>query len=286
MTTPETTSDREPSVTFSVAIISPTKNEAANVEEFVKRTTAAMNDREIAWEIVFADDSDDDTPQVVAALAAAGARARCVHREPHERTESIAGAVKAAMATTDADFVVVIDADLQHPPEILPHLVGPLNADAADFVIGTRYAGGGSAEGLTSQWRRAASRGTALCTRLMFPAFWRCSDMASGLFAFRRRDFDTRRRPSAGFKFLPEAMVACDPDRVAEVPYTFEDRFDGLSKATVRDGVHLLVALMKLRVSSSRFRAVQMVSSVAAMIVPLNAATTDDLPLALDAETI
>ncbi len=249
------------------AIIAPTRNERGNVDEFVKRTAAALGDRAIDWEVVFADDSDDDTPARVTDLAELGLPVRCVHREPHQRRDSIAGAVKAALATVSADIAAVIDADLQHPPEILPQLLGPLVAGSADFVIGTRYAPGGSAEGLTTTWRRAASRSCDLVTRAMFPQYWGCTDLSSGLFAFRPGDFrDTG--PSSGFKFLPEALVRCNPERVAEVPYTFEERTGGLSKATLADGVRLARALARLRLTTRRYRGVRMVSDRPPVVVP------------------
>ncbi len=251
-----------------VAVIAPTRNEARNVEEFAKRTAAALGDRAVDWEIVFADDSDDDTPTRVAELAELGLPVRCVHRPPPDRRDSIAGAVKAALATVSSDVAVVIDADLQHPPEILPALVGPLVTGTADLVIGTRYAAGGSAEGLTSTWRRVASHSAHLVIRTMFPEFRRCSDMASGLFAFRVADFDAG-GPSAGFKFLPEVMVRCAPTTLAEIPYTFEERAGGLSKATVADGVRLVRSLARLRVATRRYRPVQVVEVGVAAVVPL-----------------
>lgn len=244
----------------SVAIVSPTRNEAANVDEFVKRVTAALGPCPLRWEIVFADDSDDNTPEVVAALARTGAPVRCVHRGPAERRDSISGAVRAALATVDADVAVVIDGDLQHPPEILPVLVGPIASGAADFVIGTRYGSSGSAEGLRSPWRKVASRASSSVTRMLYPQYRHCTDLASGLFAFRPDAFARGSGHSTGFKVMLEALVRCDPERVAEIPYVFEERVDGLSKARIRDGFTLMRALLRLRLDTRRFRAVPMVA--------------------------
>lgn len=241
---------------LSVAVVVPTRNEAGNIEEFVKRATLAMQDRDVRWEVVFADDSDDDTPAVIEDLAQTGKPLRCVHRPPDQRRESIGGAVKAAVAEIDADFVVVIDADLQHPPEILPALIGPLWFNSADFVIGTRYGPGGSAEGLGSTWRRSASRSSAMFAKLLFPEYRRCSDLASGLFAFRRTDFEMTSDYATGFKVLAEALARCQPRRIAEVPYTFEERTDGLSKARIADGLTHIKVMLRLRWMTSASRSV------------------------------
>jgi len=249
------THNRRPTAT----VISPTKNEAPNIEEFVERATSALASSSIAWEIVFADDSDDHTPDIIEKLAREGHPVRCVHRTPEERRESISGAVRHALTTVRSDVAVVIDADLQHPPEILPHLITPILEGRVDFSIGSRYIGHGSAEGLGSQWRRVASRASAKFTALIFPQFARSSDLASGLFAFRVRDFELASTRSSGFKVLPEALVRCDPKRVMDVPYTFEERFDGLSKARLRDGIKLALALLRLRLTTARIRRVTMV---------------------------
>lgn len=244
----------DPGETPCVSIVSPTRNEAGNIEEFAKRVSAALEHQRVDWEIVFADDSDDATPEAVAAMAARGVPVRCVHREPGDRQHSIAGAIKHALATIDSDIVVVIDADLQHPPEVLSAMIGPIVKGAADFVIGTRYAAQGSADGLGSQWRQVASRSSAAFTKLVFPQFWRCTDLASGLFAFRVSDMDLAAGRTTGFKFLPEALVRCSPTTVAEVPYAFEERFDGLSKARLRDGLTLARSLLGLRLVARQLR--------------------------------
>lgn len=244
-----------------VSIVSPTLNEALNIEEFVGRAWVAMADLPVSWEIVFADDSDDQTPEIVAKIAREGMPVRCVHRDQHERTDSISGAVRAALATVESPYAVVIDSDLQHPPEILPRMIRPIIDGDADFAVGSRYAQGGSADGLGSQYRRVASRGSAAFTAAVFPQFSPISDLASGLFAFSVPAFKQRDVPSTGFKVLTEALVRCDPGRVVDVPYAFESRFDGLSKARLRDGVRLALALLRLRASTRRLRKVTMASA-------------------------
>lgn len=231
----------------TATLLVPTRNEARNIGEFVDRVCTAMAGRAVHWDIVFADDSDDDTPERIAELAERGHPLRCHHRPVGARPNSIAGALLAALATVDAEIVVVIDADLQHPPEVLPAMIGPLATGAADFVIGSRYVPGGSASGLDSLWRRFASRAAGNTTRLLLPGLRACTDLSSGLFAFRPAGVPTHQMVDSAFKFLPEALVRGRPDIVAEIPYVFEHRHDGLSKARFRDGITLARQLVTMR---------------------------------------
>lgn len=238
----------------SVSLLVPTRNEEANVREFVTRAGAALGGPDKGWTIVFADDSDDATPRLIQEMADEGWPVAVRHRPAGERVESISGALLAALPTIYAEVIAVIDGDLQHPPEVLPHLLAPVTSGAADVSIGTRYRAGGSAEGLGGSWRRIASRGAGLATRLLFPNLVRCSDLSSGLFAFRRGMLDSVTFHPIGFKFLVELLVRVGPDPIAEVPYVFESRRDGLSKATVGDGITLLRQLAALRLTSTTFR--------------------------------
>ncbi len=244
----------------TVAIVVPTRNERGNVEEFVKRTVEALAGTPIHWEIVFADDSDDDTPDIIDDLTQRGLPVRYVHRQIDERCHSISGAIHTALETIDAEIAVVIDADLQHPPEVLASMIGPLAAGEAQISIGTRYVPAGSADGLRTPWRRWASRACGMAVVAVFPQYRRCTDLSSGLFAFRVEDFRSGRGRIIGFKFLPEVLVRCKPEAIAEIPYVFEDRFGGLSKARLRDGFTLMRALIGLRRDSRRFRAVSLVA--------------------------
>jgi len=244
---------------LAVSVVTPTRNEAHNVEEFVARACGALADEPYSWEIVFADDSDDQTPKLIAKLSEEGLPVRYVHREIGDRKGSISGAIHAAIPAISSDVVVVIDCDMQHPPEILPSMIRPILSGEVELTLGTRYAAGGSAEGLETAWRRWASRSAGLTIAAFFPQFRRCSDLATGLFAFRLDDFNTGQCPPTGFKVLVEVLVRCDPRRIGEIPYVFEPRFNGLSKARVRDGFRLVIALARARVSLLRPSAVPVV---------------------------
>ena len=84
-------------------------------------------------------------------------------------------------------WVVVMDADLQHPPEVVPELVAAGTRDGADVVVASRYAEGGSRGGLSDRYRRFVSACSTLATKLFFrTALTQISDPMSGFFAVRR----------------------------------------------------------------------------------------------------
>ena len=105
-----------------VTIVVPTRHEAGNVCELVSRLQRVLPDRNV--EILFVDDSDDDTPVAIARAGRASSRpVACVHRRPEERDGGLGGAVVAGLCASRAKWVAVMDGDLQHPPEVIPELV-------------------------------------------------------------------------------------------------------------------------------------------------------------------
>jgi len=226
----------------------PTRNEAANIAPLMNRLGPVL--ARVGGEVLFVDDSDDLTPAVVTAAARiAAVPVRLLHRAGAERTGGLGGAVQAGFAAVTARCTVVMDGDLQHPPERVPALIAAAE-EGADLVVATRYRGAGSAEGLSSRFRGLASRGAAAVARLLFPrALAGVSDPMSGFFAVRTaavRPGDLRPR---GFKILMELLVRTPGLRVAEVPFTFAERHDGHSKASGREAVRYLRQLVALRLA-------------------------------------
>jgi len=139
---------------------------------------------------------------------------------------------------------VVMDGDLQHPPERLGDLLGPLAAGEADFVIGSRYAAGGSTERRWSVWRRINS---TLATILARPFCGSARDPMSGVFALRRSTYEKAGRLTPlGYKIGLELMCKCRPRRVREVPIHFGLRIHGASKLTVQEQFRYLEHLSRL----------------------------------------
>ena len=112
----------------SVCLVVPTRHEQSNVSELICRIEQALEPLHVAWHILFVDDSDDGTPDLIRELALTRpvGRIKLIHRCPDERTGSISGAVMLGLHSSSADALVVMDADLQHPPELLPWMLAPL----------------------------------------------------------------------------------------------------------------------------------------------------------------
>jgi dolichol-phosphate mannosyltransferase len=219
-------------------------------------------------EIVFVDDSTDDTPQEIAALAAAARLpVHLIHRQAANRAGGLAGAVTVGIGVSTGEYILVMDGDLQHPPEMVP-LLRDAAADV-DLVVASRYAGVGDASGLSSSYRRLISSGSTLLAQTCFPRRVGrvCTDPMTGFFCFRRSAVDLSRLRPRGFKILLEILARHDL-RVREVPFTFEERVAGASKASWRNGLHFVHQIASLRMGRmSRFAAVGALGAVVNLTV-------------------
>jgi dolichol-phosphate mannosyltransferase len=232
-----------------ISLVIPTFNESANIVELLARLTEALPEQ-ASYEVIFVDDSTDDTPAVITEAARHSRLAVSVHhRESPEG--GLGGAVALGLRQASAPWIVVMDADLQHPPALVPELVAAGQRSDADLVVATRYAGGGSRAGLDGGFRRLASGGSTALAKTVFPGRLRSvSDPMSGFFAVRATSLDADVLRPLGYKILLELIVRCRLRRVTEVPYQFQDRFAGESKANFGEGLRFLRHLVVLRVSS------------------------------------
>lgn len=227
-----------------VSIVVPTLNEAENLALLVPRVAAAMTGRH--YEILIVDDdSGDDTRAVCASLAEQYPLALHVRSHPKD---GLSGAVLAGFGLARGDILVVMDADLQHPPETLPALIAPLEAGgpgAADVVVGSRHAPGGTVEERWGLLRRINSRVATLLARPFTGPD--TTDPMSGFFALHRSTFERAERLTPlGYKIGLELMCKCRAARVREVPIQFKARARGRSKLTVKQQFRYLEHLSRL----------------------------------------
>lgn len=234
--------------TPALTVVVPTRDEKDTIELLLARLGPAV--ASLNAELVIVDDSDDGTPDLLAeAAGTCPVPVRLLHRPPGSRKGSLAGAVIAGAQHARGDWVLVMDADLQHPPESAAVLASATMRHDCDIVVGTRYAGHRSAaDGLGSGRRVFVS---SYATRLVKDLFPRrlamVSDPLSGLFAFRRTSVNLDRLRPTGFKVLLDILVRNPVARVAEVAYRFEQRAAGDSKASLRQGVAFLQHVARLR---------------------------------------
>lgn len=129
----------------SVTLIIPTFNEAGNIAELLSRLAGALP-AHLPVSVLFVDDSTDDTPAVIEKAARECAFPVAVlHRESREG--GLGGAVVEGIGRADTDWIVVMDADLQHPPHLVPELVGEGARTGADLVVASRYIAGAAGPG-------------------------------------------------------------------------------------------------------------------------------------------
>lgn len=246
-----------------VSVIVPTRNEAGNVDELVQRLSDALDVESLEWELVFADDSDDGTPDMVRRLQRGRPQIRLVHRPATERHGGLSGAVRRGLADASGSVLVVMDADLQHPPEILPSLVAPVVDGTADLAVGTRYGHGGDTAGLGGRYRRGVSGACRAAVHLLVPRSRLLSDPLSGLFAVNAAVLDGVRLQGQGFKILLEIVAHSRWDSCINVPYVFAERRTGTSKADLREGIVFVRHLTRVSMTQRLRRSARAASSAA-----------------------
>lgn len=252
-------SDLDPNL---ISVVVPTRHEAPNIGPFVDNVVAmrgaaeSLNGRQI--EVLFVDDSDDDTPEVVEQLiashdaAATGVAIRLVHRQGASRWGGLGGAVVDGFEVADGSIALVMDGDLQHPASTIPDLVGLID-DGADLAAASRRVPGGSdGQGLTPM-RYRLSIGAAAAARWLFPGpVGRFNDPLSGFFAVRLGALDLTLLQPDGFKILIELLATHPRLTAVETPFRFVGRTQGMSKASTSEGARYLGHLIDLRIRTSR----------------------------------
>jgi dolichol-phosphate mannosyltransferase len=223
-----------------LSVVIPTRNEAGNVGALVERLAAVL--AEAPAELVFVDDSTDETPRLLEALAASpppGIVIRTIHRAP-ERQTGLGSAAAEGLREATGQLVAVMDGDLQHPPELLTRMVRELEEKDLDVVVASRYTRGGSARGLSGPGRVVVSWVSKEQVRILFREARKTSDPLSGFFLCRRAAIEGLEFRPIGFKILLEILVCASSVRVGDVPLTFASRHAGRSNASVAQGVAFL----------------------------------------------
>ena len=206
-----------------VSIIIPTVNEADNIDPLFERIFAAGLPENVSLEIVVVDDSSTDDTRNRVRIWAGLKPVTLVCREDRA---GLANAVVAGAKAATGEYVLVMDADLSHPPEKIAEMIQPLLDGRCDMVVGSRYVEGGA----TPEWpvaRKIASKLASLPAYL----FTDVNDPMAGFFATTRQRLSTLRTDVPGFKIGFEVIArGGDQLSVHEIPIVFHDRFEGFSK--------------------------------------------------------
>lgn len=223
-----------------IAIVIPTFNEKENVQEVIRRLDRVLSRH--AWEVIFVDDdSPDGTSDAVRCIASFDPRVRVIQRIGRR---GLSSACIEGMLSTSAEYIAVMDADLQHDEKILPAMLEKLEFEELDIVVGTRNSCGGSMGDFAAE-RVLLSRVGSWASRTI--SHCRVTDPMSGFFLLRRsfllevvRNLDGR-----GFKILLDLLASSARSvRLGEVGYRFRPRRNGESKLDLRTGFDFLVMLI------------------------------------------
>lgn len=227
------------------SLIIPTYNESKNVREMVRCLTELLEGPlEGAYELIVVDDnSPDRTWEIAAGLMADYPKLRVMRRQGEK---GLSTAVIRGWQAARGDVLAVIDADLQHPPEITVKLWNEM-VRGADLAVASRHVEGGG----VSDWsmiRRILSRGAQLLGLLVLPSVvGRVTDPMSGYFMVRRSAIAGRLMNPLGYKILIEVIGRGKIAWIGEVGYVFRERTEGESKVTWRVYVEYLGHLLRLR---------------------------------------
>lgn len=247
-TGPLTIPAEAPGTPVQLSLIIPTFKESKNLPELLARLTEVLDeplkgDYEL---IVVDDDSPDKTWEVALELAKQYPRLRVIRRVGER---GLATAVIRGWQAARGEVLAVIDADLQHPPEVTARLHAEM-IRGADLAVASRHLEGGG----VSNWnlpRRILSRGAQLLGLLFLPGvLGRVSDPMSGYFMIRRAALAGVTLSPLGYKILIEVIGRARVRWVAEVGYVFRERTEGESKVTWRLYVDYLRHLVRLRLTT------------------------------------
>ncbi len=229
-----------------VALAIPTLREAENIRYVLDTVRSVLNPLGICYEIIVVDDdSQDGTDEIVTSISREDPRVRLLVRKGQR---GLSGAVLYGWQNTDAAVLGVMDADLQHPPELLPRLIASI-LGGRDLVIGSRYTAGGTMR----DWNPVRKLISAAAIWVTWPIQRhgaRAKDPMSGFFFVRRECIERIPFQSTGFKLLLEILVRGRVHSVEEIPISFGLRQHGASKASFKvaaDYARLLARLYASR---------------------------------------
>jgi len=223
----------------TVSVIVPTYNEKENIKPLIERVHQALAGYE--HEILIVDDnSKDGTAEAAEELT----RTYPVKVLVRKDERGLGTAVVHGVKNSSGNLIVVMDADLQHPPEVVPVLVKALQC-GADFVVASRYIPGGGVPNW-GLFRRIVSKTAIAIAHVLLPITRKIKDATSGFFAFQREGIAGAELRPIGYKIMLEILVEGKFNSTLEVPYIFKERSTGISKFNTRQQVEYLRHLFSM----------------------------------------
>ena len=232
-----------------ISVVIPTYNEAAVIEETLCRAAAALRNAGEDFELIVVDDASSDGTAELAESLAKEIPVRVLRRPGRL---GLATAVLDGWATARGDVLAVIDADLQHPPEVLADLARAIRNDTVDLAIGSRYVKGGGSSDWTWVRRLISRTATHMAATVLPLTLASVGDPMSGLFCVRRSALGGARLNPLGYKILLEVLAKVNYRSLVEVPYIFQERERGSSKLGRRQYLEYLWHLARLAAATGQ----------------------------------
>jgi dolichol-phosphate mannosyltransferase len=230
-----------------VSIILPTFNEKNNIIPLIKRIRKAMQNENYNYEMLFVDDSNDNTPKVIQGFSQNYSYIKFIAGD----NAGLSPAFIKGFNKSQGKHIVCMDTDLQHPPILIPKLIKELE-NGTELSVASRYIPGGSNEGLGKLWsfyglyRRTVSLSMSYLTKILFIPIRKTTDPMTGYFAFQKSLIQNIEIEPRGFKILVEILMRAKPKKVTEIPLKFKPRENEESKATIGQGLEFFKHLSRL----------------------------------------
>ena len=235
-------SESGPSIELSIVL--PTLNEARNLERLVPLVDGILRELQVSYELIVVDDDSPDGTWKKALNVSRTVPALRVMRRRGER--GLATAVIRGWQAARGKVLGVMDADLQHPPEVLPMLWRQTQT-GADLAVASRWVPGGGVSAWSLRRRMISWTAQALGRFVLPKVVTRLADPLSGFFLLHRETLAGVTLDPRGYKILIEVVARCYIGNIAEVGYIFREREQEKSKATWNVYVQYISHLAILR---------------------------------------
>lgn len=228
-----------------LTIVIPVRNEAESLPKVVSSLKEKLS--ALDYRILIIDDGYDYTEEALGQSNLLDTNVQYINRPPEKRN-GLAGAIidGVAFAVTNSEFVLVMDGDGQHPPEVTVRMLRRAQTKNADMVFASRYMKGGSASGLEGGLRKIYSGLLRQLPRVIFPKIRKATDPLAGCFLLRSNGVRLENVRAIGWKAGLEFLLFSSIARYEEIEYEFHSRIGGESKVNATVGLQYFQQLASL----------------------------------------
>ncbi len=226
---------------MEISIVLPTYKEAENIELVISEIRRVLE--KTVYEIIVVDDNSPDKTWLYA-INSINDNDVVIRRI---NIKGLSTAILDGIIFSLKSYTIIMDADLQHPPQYINDMIKKAEETDADVIIASRYIKGGGIEGWTKT-RILISKGATLIAKLLLPSTRSITDPMSGFFMVKRDKVVANREKlnPKGYKILLEILEKCQPLKTIEVPYIFKSRVYGKSKLGSKTIIEYILHVLNL----------------------------------------